>query len=77
MRPWLVTWGDQRFDYSVIGDPVNLAARLESASKTLGHTLIVGEATKKVIDDKFTFEFVDSITVKGKTEPVNVYTLTR
>ncbi len=68
---------DQRFDYSVIGDSVNLAARLESASKTLGHTLIVGEATKKVIDDKFTFEFVDSITVKGKTEPVNVYTLTR
>jgi len=39
--------------------------------------LIVGEATKKVIDDKFPFEFVDSITVKGKTEPVNVYTLTR
>jgi len=68
---------DQRFDYSVIGDPVNLAARLESASKTLGHTLIVGEATKKVIDDKFPFDFVDSITVKGKTEPVNVYTLTR
>jgi len=68
---------DQRFDYSVIGDPVNLAARLESASKTLGHTLIVGEATKKVIDDKFPFEFVDSITVKGKTGPVNVYTLTR
>jgi len=68
---------DQRFDYSVIGDPVNLAARLESASKTLGHTLIVGEATKKVIDHKFTFDFVDSITVKGKTEPVNVYTLTR
>ena len=68
---------DQRFDYSVIGDPVNLAARLESASKTLGHTLIVGEDTKKVIDDKFPFKFVDSITVKGKTEPVNVYTLTR
>ena len=68
---------DQRFDYSVIGDPVNLAARLESASKTLGHTLIVGEATKKVIDHKFPFKFVDSITVKGKTEPVNVYTLER
>tara|TARA_B100000579_G_scaffold436778_1_gene463813 strand:+ start:1386 stop:3308 length:1923 start_codon:yes stop_codon:yes gene_type:complete len=68
---------DQRFDYSVIGDSVNLAARLESASKTLGHTLIVGEDTKKVIDNKFPFEFVDSITVKGKTEPVNVYTLVR
>jgi adenylate cyclase len=68
---------DQRFDYSVIGDPVNLAARLESASKTLGHTLIIGENTKKCIDDKFPFKFVDSITVKGKTEPVNVYTLAR
>jgi len=68
---------DQRFDYSVIGDPVNLAARLESASKTLGHTLIVGEATKKVIEDKFEFKFVDSITVKGKTEQIKVYTLER
>ena len=68
---------DQRFDYSVIGDPVNLAARLESASKTLGHTLDSWRGNKEGIDDKFPFEFVDSITVKGKTEPVNVYTLER
>ena len=66
---------DQRFDYSVIGDPVNLAARLESASKTLGRTLIVSENTKKGIEHKFTFEYIDQIMVKGKTEPVKVYSL--
>ena len=68
---------DQRFDYSVIGDPVNLAARLESASKTLGRTLIVSENTKKGIEHKFTFEYIDEIIVKGKTEPVKVYSLQR
>ena len=68
---------DQRFDYSVIGDPVNLAARLESASKTLGRTLIVSENTKKGIEHKFTFEYIDEIMVKGKTEPVKVYSLER
>ena len=66
---------DQRFDYSVIGDPVNLAARLESASKTLGRTLIVSENTKQGIEHKFTFEYIDEIMVKGKTEPVKVYSL--
>ena len=68
---------DQRFDYSVIGDPVNLAARLESASKTLGRTLIVSENTTKGIEHKFSFEYIDQITVKGKTEPINVYSLER
>ena len=68
---------DQRFDYSVIGDPVNLAARLESASKTLGRTLIVSENTKQGIEHKFTFEYIDEIMVKGKTEPVKVYSLQR
>ena len=68
---------DQRFDYSVIGDPVNLAARLESASKPLGRTLIVSENTKQGIEHKFTFEYIDEIMVKGKTEPVKVYSLQR
>ena len=68
---------EMRLDYSVIGDPVNLAARLESASKTLGRTLIVSENTKKGIEHKFTFEYIDEIIVKGKTEPVKVYSLER
>ena len=65
----------QRFDYSVIGDPVNLAARLESASKTLGKTIVIGEDTRHTIETSFPFEYIDSITVKGKTETVKVYTI--
>lgn len=61
-----------RFDYSVLGDSVNLAARLESSCKEYDVDLIISEHSK---GSKNEYEFLDEVTVKGKSEPVKIYTI--
>ena len=67
---------DQRFDYTCLGDAVNLAARLEGQTKTYGVDILLGEGTTVGIEDQFKFILLDKIAVKGKSEGVNIYTVT-
>ena len=66
---------DLRFNYSVLGDPVNLASRLEGQSKNYGVPIIIGSKTASGLRDKFAILELDCITVKGKTEPESVFTV--
>jgi len=64
----------QRFAYSALGDPVNLASRLEGQTKVYGVNIIVGEETRKMAPDLAMME-LDLIRVKGKQRPVRIYAL--
>ena len=64
-----------RFDYSVLGDSVNLASRLEGQSKEYGFPIIVGSKTALAVKDKFAILELDFIMVKGKKEPEVIYAI--
>jgi len=61
--------------YTVIGDIVNLASRLEQANKFYGTRILVSEATRTLAGDSLAFREIDSLRVAGKLEPVRVYEL--
>jgi adenylate cyclase len=66
---------DLRFDYSVLGDSVNLASRLEGQSKEYGFPIIVGSRTALAVKEKFAILELDFIMVKGKKEPEVIYAI--
>jgi adenylate cyclase len=66
---------NQRFDYSVLGDSVNLAARLEGQTKGYGVKTLLGEETKAALNEEYFTLELDNIAVKGKEEPVKIYTV--
>jgi adenylate cyclase len=67
---------ETRFDYSVVGDAVNLSARLEATAGRNDYKqwkIIISEYTKDLAGDVFDYEKIDSILVKGKSEPITIY----
>jgi len=66
--------GDNRFDYTAVGDAVNTAARLEGVNKVYGTNIIVSEAIAYSVHGRIPFREVDTVRVKGRSVGINLYT---
>ncbi|MBQ0820879.1 adenylate/guanylate cyclase domain-containing protein [Microvirga sp. HBU67558] len=64
-----------RYDYSVLGDTVNLASRLESLSKEYGVSIVLGPATASALQEHFVLIELDRIAVKGRAEKTAIFTI--
>ena len=63
-----------RMNYTIMGDTVNVAARLEGINKNYGTNIMVSEEVYMMIKDQFNLEYIDQIELKGKTESTKIYT---
>ncbi len=66
---------EQKYDYTCIGDTVNVASRLESANKFYGTRILVSGSTRDVVQDEFVFRSLGGVQVKGKQHAVPIYEL--
>lgn len=65
----------RKMEPTVIGDPVNVTARLESLTKEYGREILIGPAAAELVRGNYTVQFVDNIAVKGKTKALDLYSV--
>jgi adenylate cyclase len=66
---------DLHFNYSVLGDTVNLASRLESLTKQYGVSIVIGDKTAQAVRTRFAVLEIDHLQVRGKREPERIFTI--